>query len=133
MINGSASYTQQVLISKALMVAGDVTGGECAGIANRSDVHDSIYYFRLTGVNTVAVPQAVVSPGVSFDLASVGASTYVAALIDGIPKMLEINNADGKLANTSNELSAGTPRRIHAITVGGEQSLLMVVTILERV
>jgi len=130
----SYSFSENVDIPNAKMAAGEITGTDCAGIANHTlSTGSEIYYFRLTKDNSPAIAggsKFKVTTGaaneVGYDLETVGSKTYVAATIGGIPKMLTVDNSTGLLVSASSDLGAGIPSRIRAVTIGADARLLMV-------
>lgn len=115
---------------KTHFVAGALAGEECAGVGTRTSGDTTqIWYGRLNKNNDV-LRDTIVSTGsiheVAHGVAVSGTSTYIAARIDGEPRLLVVD-ADGELTNNgaSQNLGVGEPSRLRVIQVGSTKRILM--------
>lgn len=133
MTDASINLNFPIKIADGAIAKGRINGETCEVIANRttsSPDSSQIWYGRVLKTNDLDV-KALLDVGSAtakgYDLVSVGNMTYVAATVNGFPRMLVLNSSGVVTINgASQALGSGTPKSIRTIKVGSSTRLLMV-------
>jgi hypothetical protein len=113
------------------MVAGEVANEKCLSVGVRTTVDSTqIWFYRVSKLNErdnmVQVTTGSANE-VAYELETVGTKTYIAAKVDGTPRMLVLNSSYAvEVDGASQALGVGTPYGLRAIDISGTERLLMV-------